>query len=162
ISQRFLERKQAEDPEAYRREYGAEFADDISTFLPAEVIDAAVRDYLELEPSPHFRYVAACDPAAGGADQFTMALGHRDGQRIIVDMVRGWKATRPENVVDEIAGILGQYRVSEITGDAFSGTWVQDACRRRGIHYHVAAEPRSYFYLEMLAPLNQGKVDLPR
>ncbi len=157
----FLDREREKDPVAFQREFGAEFSEDVATFIPAEVIAGAVRDYRELPPIDSVTFYAGCDPAGGGADAFTASVAHQDGERIVVDWVRGWRATKPESVVSEIAGLLRPYGIQEISGDRYSGAWVRNAFERHGISYNVAEKNRSELYLELLPALNQGRVDLP-
>jgi len=161
ISQKFLDREREKDLVAFSREYGAEFSEDISTLIPAEVIAAAIRGYRELAPASDIRYFAGVDPSGGGADSFTASVSHRDGERLVVDWVCGWRATKPETVVEEIAARLKLYHISEICGDRYSGQWVRDSFRRNGITYKLAEQNRSELYLEVLPALNQGRVDLP-
>ena len=157
----FLDRERDKDPVAFAREYGAEFSEDIATFIPAEVITGAIRDYRELPPIDSVTYFAGCDPAGGGADAFTASVAHKDGERIVVDWVRGWRATKPESVVVEIVSLLRPYGIREISGDRYSGSWVRSAFERHGIQYTVAGKNRSELYLELLPVLNQGRIDLP-
>jgi len=35
------------------------------------------------------RYAGFVDPSGGGADEFSLAIGHMDGQRIVVDLATG-------------------------------------------------------------------------
>jgi hypothetical protein len=106
--------------------------------------------------------VLECDPAAGGADHFTFSIGHTEGQKIVIDLVRGRRATKPEDVVSEIASVCANYRVRQIVGDKFSGMWVQDAARRNNLQYIVCDKTRTELFVEMLGPLHQGYVDLPK
>jgi hypothetical protein len=161
VPQSFLDGERAKDPIAFRREYGAEFAEDISTFLPSEVIDAAVRDYRELPPTDKVQYFGATDASAGGPDAFTAAIAHADGERIVLDWIQGWRRAKPEDTVAEIAKRFKDYRITNVVGDRFSGAWVQDAFHRNQISYEVADKTRSEFYLELAPLLNQGRVDLP-
>src|SRR5262249_16632196 len=78
ISQKFLDAERQKDPTAFRREYGAEFSEEIQNFINPAVIELATRDWLELAPRSGIRYYAGCDAAAGGADHFTVSIGHRE------------------------------------------------------------------------------------
>ena len=106
IPQSFYDREREKDFAAFSREYGAEFSEDLQAFLPFETVENSVRDYLELPPdTARFKYFASCDPAAGGADPFSYAVGHRDGERLVVDLVRGRRAANPEENVEEIVSV---------------------------------------------------------
>jgi hypothetical protein len=163
IPQSFYDREREKDPIAFAREYGAEFSEDLQAFLPFETVENSVRDYLELPPDPtRFKYYASCDPSAGGQDPFSYGIGHRDGERLVIDLVRGRRAVNPEELVEEICAVLRMFHCSTIVGDRFSGQWVRQSFARRGVSYVVADRTRSEFYVEMLGPLNQERCDLPR
>jgi hypothetical protein len=53
-----------------------------------------MRGRYELPPREGVRYVAAVDPSGGGADTFTLAIVHAEGQgadrRVVQDVMRGW------------------------------------------------------------------------
>ena len=73
-----MESQRRLDPVRYQREYEAEFAEDLETFLPAAWIESAVvRGRYELAAEPAVRYAAGVDVsglASGpGADSFTFA-----------------------------------------------------------------------------------------
>jgi hypothetical protein len=80
------------DPEASKAEWDADFRTDTSALLEDELIDAAIERGrpLELPPRPGFQYVAFVDASAGRHDAFTIAIAHREDERIVVDLVRGF------------------------------------------------------------------------
>lgn len=151
----------AEDPERARAEYLAEFRQDVDTFLDIEVIERASRSKpLILPPSESERYFAFTDPAAGGADQFSLAIAHKEGELVVVDGVWG-KHGSPAQITADFAEILKQYRVGRVTGDRFSGRWVRDEFAKHRIDYSVSDKNRSELYLTFLAIINSGACVLP-
>ena len=113
VPQSFFDREREKDPVAFAREYGTEFSEDISTFIPAEVIADAVRDYRELPPMDGVTYFAGCDPSGGGADAFTAAVAHKDEERIVVDWVQGWRASKPRVVyIRSGRGMAGSFSLT--------------------------------------------------
>jgi hypothetical protein len=157
----YIARMEADDPEAYRSEVLGEFRSGISTFLDPEAVAACiVEGRREQAPVAGIRYFAFCDPSGGGKDAFALCIGHRDGERVIVDCLRAWHSPNPEGTVVEAAAMLRIYRVSSITGDRYSGQWVREAFRRQGIGYQVSALDRSALYLELLPTANSRAIEL--
>jgi hypothetical protein len=105
-------------------------------------------------------YVAFVDPAGGGADEFTLSIGHRDGDAAIIDMVTGRKGS-PAGIVAEFAQVLKRYNITKVTGDRYAGRWPRDEFANHRIAYEVSELDRSGLYLEALAAMNSGRVELP-
>jgi hypothetical protein len=84
-----IEEAYENDPASAAAEYGAEFRADVETFVSREVVDAAVvQGRHELPPIARSHYVGFVDPSGGSADSMTLAIAHRDGDRIVLDAVR--------------------------------------------------------------------------
>jgi hypothetical protein len=161
LPQRVIDDAMADDPEAARAEYLAEFRGDISTFLDLELIERAIRPKpLELLHSTRETYFAFVDPAGGGADEFTLAIGHMDGQTIVCDMVRGRRGS-PAEIAKEFGQVMLKYGITTVHGDRYAGRWPRDEFLRWGITYQTSDLDRSGLYLEFLARLNSGSVELP-
>lgn len=151
-----------EDPEAARAEYGAEFRDDISAFVPRDAIEACIEAGVrERAPQRQFRYVGFVDPSGGSADSMTLAIAHRSGDTVILDAVREVRPPfSPEAVCAEFAELLKQYRLSVVTGDKYAGEWVREPFKRKGIFYEANAAPKSDLYRDLLPLINSRAVDL--
>ncbi len=163
------------DPSRYAREYEAEFTDDLSAFLPTAWVQAAVKaGRFELPPRAGVTYVAACDPSGGGPDAFTFTIVHRDGERVVQDVLKGYKRVAGQSpnlsaVVREIAEYLRAYRIREIYGDRFTGNWARQEFQKAGIAYnHLEVErngktvyvDRSTAYGEVGPLFAQGLIEL--
>jgi hypothetical protein len=143
-----LDRERRLDPTRFAREYEAEFAEDLETFLPFAWIESAIQSgQHELPPQSSVRYVAACDASGGGPDAFTLAIVHAEGQgasrRIVHDVMRGWGKPRDgqtdlEGAVQKIAELVRGYAVSTIIGDRYARGWVREAFKRHGLAYEDA------------------------
>ncbi len=162
ISAAYLARQRERDPELYSREFDAEFSDSLTNAINREAIEACVIPCrFELPYSPASRYFAAVDPSGGGADEFALTICHLEkGRRLVQDLIRGWRARRPQDVVAEAAGLLGKYNVREVLGDRYSAMWVQTAFQEYGISYRVAEVTASEAFLELVPAINQGAVAL--
>lgn len=161
-----LERERRLDPSRFAREYEAEFAEDLDSFLPAAWVDAAVvPGRHELPPLNQHVYFAAVDPSGGGRDAFTLSVAHMDEDRVIQDVMKGWASTRSSNVdlegiVKEIATALRRYRLTEAYGDRYAAGWVRERFEAEGVRYLDPELDRSAAYLELEPALAQGRVEL--
>ena len=106
------------------------------------------------------RYVAFTDLADGGQDEFTIAIGHRDGDAVVVDAVRGLHGS-PAEIAKEFAEFLKTYGIRRVTRDRYAGRWPRDEFLRWGIRYELSELDRNGLYLELLAAMNSSRVELP-
>lgn len=161
LPQEVVDQALAEDQEAARAEYMAEFRADIASFLDVDLVSDCTRPKpLELPPAASLRYHAFVDPAGGGGDEFTCCIAHKEGDATIIDLVRGRRGS-PADCVREFSDLLKEYGIRTITGDRYAGRWPSDEFRRHGISYQASELDRSGLYLEFLAALNAGRVELP-
>jgi len=152
-----------DDPEAYRSEVEGEFRTGASTFFDPQCLEACVAvGRHDIAPLEKLAYRAFVDPSGGSKDDFSIAIGHADGERTVVDLVRGWTPPfNPTGVVAEIASILKTYGITGVTGDRYAGEWPREQFRLHGIMYQVSDMDRSKLYLEMLPRVNATMVELP-
>ena len=157
IVNRALERDHA----AARAEYLGEFRSDIGSYISREAVAAVVSvGVRERAPVGGIHYVAFCDPSGGSADAFTLAIAHRQDGVAILDAIRERTPPfSPEHVIEEFAGLLKDYRISEVAGDRYGGEFPRELFRKRGITYRLAAKPRSDLYQALLPVINSRLVD---
>src|SRR5262249_49769766 len=116
-----------------------------------------------MAPLSRFKYRAFCDPSGGSSDAFTLAISHKEGERVFIDAVREVRpAFSPEATINDFAILLKSYRVAKVTGDKYAGELPRELFRRRGVQYVVAHKPKSDLYRDLLPALNSGCVVLPR
>ena len=152
-----------DDPEAAAAEYGAEFRNDLSDFVPRAVVDACtMTGRFEIAPIAAFNYVAFVDPSGGtGADSMTLAVAHREGERAVLDAVREVRPPfSPETVTSDFAALLKTYRLAKVTGDRYAGEWPRERFRVHGIEYALSEQPKSDIYRDFLPVLNSGRAEL--
>src|SRR6185437_5647903 len=91
IDEDFIARAREADPESARAEWDGEFRADLEALLDDELIEAAIERGrpLELPPRPEHSYSAFVDASAGRHDAFCIGIAHREGERIIADVIRG-------------------------------------------------------------------------
>ena len=152
-----------EDPDAAAAEYGAEFRNDLSDYIPRSIVDAAtMRGRFEIAPMRSQRYVAFIDPSGGtGSDSMTLAIAHREGERAILDAIREVRPPfSPEQVTFDFATTLKAYGIKRVTGDRYAGEWPREAIRGNGIEYDLSEQPKSDIYRDFLPVLNSGRAEL--
>jgi hypothetical protein len=159
-SQALIDAAMAKDPPKASAEYLAEFRDDLSNLFTREVIEGCVRPGIrERGPQSGVAYIGAVDPAAGGADSFTLAISHREKTVLILDAVRERRGS-PEAAIADYAGLLKTYGLTTVTGDNYGKDFVVEAFGRHGIAYKKSGKDRSDIYLSMFALVNSGRVEL--
>ena len=162
ISRADLEPEFQADPARAEAEYGANFRSDLEAFVSREVIERAVEPgRVELSPVWGTSYVAAVDPSGGSKDAMTLAIGHRDGDRAILDAVRVRKPPfSPEAVVKDFADTLKSYNVSKVSGDRYAGEFAREPFRKLGIEYELTDRSASDIFRDTLPLLNSERVEL--
>jgi hypothetical protein len=162
LPQSVVDRAYERDAAAAASEYGAEWRNDIEAFVARETVDASVSvGVVERAPAAAISYSAFVDPSGGGADSMTLAIGHRDGDRAVIDALRERKPPfSPEAVVAEFGDLLKLYGIWAVTGDRYAGEWPREAFRRHGISYRLAEQTKSDLYRDALPVLNSGRLEL--
>ena len=162
VPQRVIDEAMERDPLSAAAEYLAEFRTDIESFISREAIEACISfDVRERAPMPAARYFGFIDPCGGSADSMTLAVGHKEGDVVIVDAIRERKPPfSPEDVVAEFSALLKSYHVARITGDRYAGEWPREQFRKAGISYEPAQKPKSDLYRDVLPLINSRRIDL--
>ena len=161
LPERVVKDAMERDPEAARAEYLAQFRSDLEQFILREVVDTAVRSSpLELPYDRAHRYFAFVDPAGGGADEFCLAIGHKEGDDTVIDVLRARRGV-PAELTAGYAELLKSYGIRKVTGDKYAGSWPADEFKKHDIEYSPSEKPKSGLYLDLLPALNSGRVELP-
>jgi hypothetical protein len=93
IRQSIIDRDTEADPEMARCEWGGEFRSDLESYLSIEAIEACIiQGRYEIPPIYGTRYHAFVDPSGGRRDSATLAVAHKEGERVILDVARAWRA----------------------------------------------------------------------
>ena len=115
----------------------------------------------ERAPMENTRYFGFVDPSGGSADSFTLAIAHKEDEKAVLDCVRETRPPfSPESVVAEYASCSKSYRVSTVRGDRYAGEWPREQFLKRQIEYRSAEKTKSDLYLNLLPPINSGRLDL--
>jgi hypothetical protein len=156
----------AEDADAVaaRSEWLGEFRTDIASYLDDATLEAAVEfgRPLELPPRANHQYTAFVDASGGRSDAYTLSIAHKEGERVIADVVRGVPAPfDPQSVTQEFAALAKQYSCQKVTGDNYSADWVTAAWRAAGFTYERSEKNKSQIYLEALPLFTRHLISLP-
>jgi hypothetical protein len=162
VPQSFIDDAYEDDPANAAAEYGAQFRSDIEAFVNRDAVEACVIEgRYELPPVSGVRYTAFCDPSGGSSDSMTLAIGHRDGERAILDVIREVKPPfSPEAVVKDFCELLKRYDISAVVGDKYAGLWPTERFSVHRIEYKQNARPKSDLYRDLLPAVNGGRVEL--
>ncbi len=126
--------------------------------------DILVGRPLELSPQPQLRYQCFIDASGGaiGGDAYCLAIGHREKDRMIVDLVRGKRGPfDPQALTQDYANLAREYGVRKVIGDHYGAQWVEAAWRNADIGYQSSDIPASQIYLESLPAFTRSLAALP-
>jgi len=144
-------------------EYFSVFRDDLTDYVPREVVEAAVvPGRKELAPERGITYKMFADASGGASDSFAWAIGHRGrSDRGVLDLLREVRSPfSPDDAVRQCVDDLKRYGLREIEGDRYAGLWVVEAFARHNISYIQSEQSKSEWYVNFLPILNSGRAEL--
>lgn len=158
----YLARMEQDDPEAYRSEVLGEFRAGIATFLDPDALAACVAERRDLLPVPGIAYKGFYDASGGARDAAAAAIAHRDGERVVIDVVRAWPAPHdPKAVIAEASMLFHSYGVRTIQSDRYAGEFPTVEFLTKQITNTLCPLDRSALYLGMLPHILATAVELP-
>jgi len=162
FSQATIDREMLLDPENARAEYYADFRSDVADYLSDDAINAITRlGRFELPPMPNITYTAFVDVSGGRSDSSTLAIGHTENKKVILDIAHQWKAPHiPAVVIEEQAGILRRYGISVVIGDRYGGAYPEQEYLKHGLTYQPSEKNKSEIYLDFLPLVLSGSIEL--
>ncbi|MGA2533825.1 MAG: hypothetical protein ABSG19_12420 [Candidatus Aminicenantales bacterium] len=164
IAEKTIETALASDRQAAKAEWEAEWRDDVSAFMPLEMIEAVViSGRYELPKVEGANYRAFCDPSGGRQDSMTLAIAHKDEKagKILLDVLREARPPfTPESVVKEFSEALKGFGISTIRADRYAGEWVTAAFRNHEITVEASELAASAIYVNFLPLVANGTVEL--
>jgi hypothetical protein len=163
LPQHVIEKALAEDSAKARAEYLNTWREDLSDFIPIDVIENAT-DFgvYQRPPLPGVRYFAHADAAGGtGTDSFALVIAHREGDKVIIDVVLERKPRFvPAEVVAEFAKVLRTYQITEVTGDSYAIGFHSREWLSNSVAFVSSRGTTSENYLTLLPLLLAGRVRL--
>jgi len=111
---------------------------------------------------PGLVYRCFVDASGGRHDHYTLAVGHKEGDRVIIDVIRGIAPPfDPQEATEQYAKLAKEYRCLSATGDNFAQEWVAAAWSKCGVRYVKSELPKSQIYLECVPSWTRGLVSIP-
>lgn len=157
------------DPQAFRTDVAAEFAQPEESLLTQDSLDAATRAAPLVEPAkPGLQYSAAIDPATRG-NAWTLIIACQEGEKRRVVLAKQWMGSaaaplRPGAILAEIAKLCRAYRVSVLDSDQYYGDALRDLAAQQKlvlvVHAWNEREKLSKF-LAVKTMFEQGMVEIP-
>jgi hypothetical protein len=166
LPQSIVDKAIANDSAKARAEYENIWREDVSDFVPLDIVEACTDwGVVERPPERGVRYTAYHDAAGGtGRDSFTLAICHAEPRmagRVFVDLVRERKPRFvAEDVIREFSEVLSAYGVGVIAGDGFAGGLTSDAWARNAKTFVKCANDTSDNYLRALPLLTSKRARL--
>lgn len=152
----------AADPEAATAEYEAEFRGDWTGYVDRETLAACIDvDVRQRAPVIGKRYVAFLDPSGGKHDSMTLAISHKEGERIVLDVAHEWAPPfDPTVAVEDVVATLRKYHCTTIISDRYASGWVEGAFKRFNVHFKPSKGDKSLLFLEALPHFTSAGVAL--
>ena len=162
VPQSFIDEETAKDPTNAASEYGAEFRTDIEAFVNMDAVRACLDNGVrERGPDYRWRYYAFVDPSGGSADSMALCLAHKEGNTVILDLIREIPPPfSPEAAVEEFTPVLKRYRITKVFGDRYAGEWPRERFRQYGVNYELIDFTKSELYQALLPLINSCGVRL--
>jgi hypothetical protein len=164
IKKSWLEERRREDPDLYGREFLAEFIDGASSYLSSSDVVGAVRGGVGiLSPQAGIRYVGMLDPAFE-RDSFTLAVGHKTEDSVVIDGCWAWTRKGYEATLDEVAGVANAYRLHRLQTDQYAARPIVEGLTRRGFGVDVVAwnnPNKAEAFARLKVCLSTGTLELP-
>jgi len=162
LSQKDIDAAYLEDPAAARSEYGGEWRDDVSEFVPRSLVESLViKGRKELMPRSELDYFGFSDLSGGRHDDAGLAIAHKEGRKIVLDLAKLWRAPfNPHLVVVQQANELKRFGLHRVTGDNYAAEFVASSFKSQGITYTKSDRPKSELFRELLPRLCSAEIVL--
>jgi hypothetical protein len=162
LPQSVIDQALANDAPKARAEYLNVWREDVSDFVPLDVIEACTDWGVTERPRQRgVSYFGYHDAAGGtGRDSFTVAIGHaeRADNRVVIDVIRERKPRFvAEDVIREYADLLRGYGVYTVMGDKYAGGFTSDAWARNRVTFQECDNTTASNYLAALPLLTSGR-----
>jgi hypothetical protein len=164
-----LEQERERSLERFKREFLAEFTDNVVSWIAPEYLDACiVPDRRQLPRVSDGIYVAAVDPAFKQSD-FALAIAHRTSvDLIVIDRVARWTGSTKaplgfERVCREIAEILREYGIDKLQGDQLAAAIIQQEFLKLNLTYREVTfnrQTRVRLFNNLKHLLQQRRIEL--
>lgn len=157
-----IEAAYLEDPAAARSEFGGEWREDVSEFIPRSLVESlVVKGRKELLPRSSLSYFAFSDVSGGRHDDAGLSIAHQEGRKVILDLAKLWKAPfNPHDIINQQSDELKRFGLRRVTGDNYAAEFVSESFKDNGIIYTKSELAKSELYRELLPRLCSGEIEL--
>jgi hypothetical protein len=134
-----------------------------AAFSGEHVMASIVGGRRSLPHDPARRYVAFVDMSGGSNDDAALAVAHKEGACLVLDVVASQSGAPPFNprrAVAKFAAILKEYHCARVTGDAYGGQTFRRDFEERGVRYEVIDKSASDIYEDFEPLLTASEVAL--
>ena len=146
-----------------KAEFEADFREDVSNFLSEEAVESVTAEYEELLFKKGLNYFGFVDPSGGRSDSFTLAIGHCEEEKIIIDALREARPPfDPDQIVHDFSLLLHDYGIFTVVGDRYAGNFCESLFKKNGINYEISEKSKSELYIEFQAIISMKRLLIPK
>ena len=140
-------------------------APDGAAFDGDAVMAAIISGQKRLSREDGRRYTGFVDMSGGSSDDAVIGVAHydKDKCRVVLDLLEcqtGHPPFSPRAAVKKFAGLLKEYGLSRVVGDAYAGLTFRQDFSDHGVTYEVSPLSKSEIYDEFEPKLNAGEIEL--
>jgi len=140
-------------------------APDGAAFSCEHVMAAIIPGRTRLPREPNLKYSAFVDLSGGSQDDAVLGIGHQDAStgRAVLDLLvsqTGKPPFDPRRAVAKFAGLLREYGIARVVGDAYAGQTFRADFQAHGVLYETSPRSKSDLYEALEPRLNAGEVEL--
>lgn len=163
-----LQKEKLKDPEAFGREFLAQFSKSVSGFLSTHLLrQSVVKGVRERQPKNGQLYVAALDPAFRG-DAFAFCIGHMENGKFLLDVMQSWRGTpeqpiSPSMVLALVADYCKRYGIKSVVSDQHHLDSLQELAGQHNLSIEpciFTANVKKVIWSEFASMLNQERLSL--
>lgn len=161
IPQKFLNKEKARDINNYLREFEAIFSEKLEAFFSYELMQKPFTLAGDLFYKSEYHYYLGLDQSGlSGKDRFALAISHKEGDLVIIDIVRSWETKDLDIILNEIETLAKTYFISEASIDKYSKGYVEHSFKKIGIEIKIRPGLADVF-VNLKAKMIQDKLQLP-
>lgn len=127
------------------------------------VLSAIVEGRRSLPPRAERDHVAFVDMSGGSSDDACLAIAHKDGEKVVIDLLvkqDGGAPFNPRSAVSKFAKELKRYHCTSVVGDNYGGETFKQDFADAGITYIASSLAKTELYESLEPALNAGEVEL--
>lgn len=161
ISKEFVKREYKRDVDYARREFGAEFAEKIESFLAYDVLQNSFTLAGSLPYNEKFDYSLGIDQSGlSGRDRFALAISHKESDRVLVDHIEAWETKNSDKILADVGKLTEGYRLGKVSIDRYAKGWVSQALNKLGLEVEIRPS-MAEIYTNLKSLMIAGKLRLP-